>query len=99
MFEIEKHGVDCIPRTGHFSIKSYAKGEGPILRRVQTPIEGTPFEEGSKPRNGLRTIGVSGKKGGQGWGETLVITMVEQGAGYYPHLCMPGPSAPGVESP
>ena len=42
---------------------------------------GTPFEEGSKPRNGLRTIGVSGKKGGQGWGETLVITMVEQGAG------------------
>ena len=26
----------------------------------------------------------SGKKGGQGWGETLVITIVVQGAGYYP---------------
>ena len=41
----------------------------------------------------------SGKKGGQGWGETLVITIVVQGAGYYPHRCMPGPSAPGGESP
>ena len=26
----------------------------------------------------------SGKKGGQGWGETLVITIVVQDAGYYP---------------
>ena len=28
----------------------------------------------------------SGKKGGQGWGETLVITIVVQGAGYYPPI-------------
>ena len=57
------------------------KGKGRYSGGFQDPMVGTPFEEGSKPRNGLRTIGVSGKKGGQGWGEILVITMVEQGAG------------------
>ena len=57
------------------------KGKGRYSGGFQDPMGGTPFEEGSKPRNGLRTIGVSGKKDGQGWGETLVITMVEQGAG------------------
>ena len=60
------------------------KGKGRYSGGFEDPLGGTPFEEDLKPRNGLRTIGVLGKKGGQRWGETLVITMVEQGAGYYP---------------
>ena len=59
------------------------KGKGRYSGGFEHPLGGTPLEEGSKPRNGLRTIGVSREKGGQGWGETLVITMVEQGIYIY----------------
>lgn len=43
---------------------------GPLSKRVP------------EPRKGLRTTWGSGNKGGQGWGETPVITIVILGAGY-----------------
>ena len=59
------------------------KGEETTLRGVRKPIRGGPLSKRvPEPRKGLRTTWGSGNKGGQGWGETPVITIVIQGAGY-----------------
>ena len=65
----------------HSPIPGYAREGSPILRRVPKPNGGGPLSKRVlDPEMGLNHWG-SGKKGGQGWGETLVNTMVEQGYG------------------
>ena len=56
------------------------KGKGRYSGGFRNPLGGPLSKRVPQPQKGLRTIWGSGKKGGQGWGETLAITMVEQGA-------------------